>query len=97
MPPIEAETYLKGYSIEHLRELENTPLTTPEAREGFYFHESLKQLFKLIWEGFPKKHDNASGQQSFLDDMARGASRPLPSIRFRGTCSTPNARHCSTA
>ena len=71
--PIEAETYLKGYSIEHLRELENTPLTTPEAREGFYFHESLKQLFKLIWEGFPKKHDNASGQQSFLDDMARGA------------------------
>ena len=71
--PIEAETYLKGYSIEHLRELENIPLTTPEAREGFYFHESLKQLFKLIWEGFPKKHDNASGQQSFLDDMARGA------------------------
>lgn len=71
--PIEAETYLKGYSIEHLRELENTPLTTPEAREGFYFHESLKQLFKLIWEGFPKKHDHASGQQSFLDDMARGA------------------------
>lgn len=71
--PIEAETYLKGYSIEHLRELENTPLTTPEAREGFYFHESLKQLFRLIWEGFPKKHDNATGQQSFLDDAACGA------------------------
>ena len=71
--PIEAETYLKGYSIEHLRELENTPLTTPEAREGFYFHESLKQLFRLIWEGFPKKDDRATGQQSFLDDAACGA------------------------
>ena len=71
--PIEAETYLKGYSIEHLRELENTPLTTPEAREGFYFHESLKQLFGLIWEGFPKKDDHATGQQSFLDDAACGA------------------------
>ncbi len=71
--PIEAEAYLKGYSIEHLRELENTPLTTPEAREGFYFHESLKQLFRLIWEGFPKKDDRATGQQSFLDDAACGA------------------------
>lgn len=71
--PIEAETYLKGYSIEHLRELENTPLTTPEAREGFYFHESLKQLFRLIWEGVPKKDDRATGQQSFLDDAACGA------------------------
>lgn len=71
--PIEAETYLKGYSIEHLRELENTPLTTPEAREGFYFHESLKQLFRLIWEGFPKKDEHATGQQSLLDDAACGA------------------------
>ena len=71
--PIEAEAYLKGYSIEHLRELENTPLTTPEAREGFYFHESLKQLFRLIWEGFPKKDEHATGQQSLLDDAACGA------------------------
>lgn len=71
--PIEAEAYLKGYSIEHLRELENTPLTTPEAREGFYFHESLKQLFGLIWKGFPKKDDHATGQQSLLDDAACGA------------------------
>jgi hypothetical protein len=43
--PITAEAYLKGYSLEHLRELEQTPLTTPEAQDGTYFHESLKQLF----------------------------------------------------
>ena len=30
--PIAAEAYLKGYSLEHLRELEQVPLTTPEAQ-----------------------------------------------------------------
>lgn len=51
--PINAETYLKGYSLEHLRELEQVPLTTPAAEHGFYFHDSIKQLFGLIWQGFP--------------------------------------------
>ncbi len=62
--PIDAEAYLKGYSVEHLRELEQTPLTTSEAQEGTYFHESLKQLFGLIWRGFPRRTDN-SGQMDF--------------------------------
>ncbi|MGQ9951341.1 Eco57I restriction-modification methylase domain-containing protein [Pseudomonas aeruginosa] len=62
--PVDAEAYLKGYSVEHLRELEQTPLTTSEAQEGFYFHESLKQLFGLIWQGFPRRADN-SGQMDF--------------------------------
>lgn len=59
--PIDAEAYLKGYSIEHLRELEQTPLTTSEAQEGFYFHDSLKQLFSLIWQGYPRR-DAGAGQ-----------------------------------
>lgn len=62
--PIDAEAYLKGYSVEHLRELEQTPLTTSEAQEGYYLHESLKQLFGLIWQGFPRRADN-SGQMDF--------------------------------
>ncbi len=62
--PIDAEAYLKGYSVEHLRELEQTPLTTSEAQGGYYFHESLKQLFGLIWQGFPRRADN-SGQLDF--------------------------------
>lgn len=64
--PIDAEAYLKGYSVEHLRELEQTPLTTSEAQEGYYFHESLKQLFGLIWQGFPRRSDH-SGQMDFAD------------------------------
>lgn len=77
--PIQAEAYLKGYSVEHLRELEQTPLTTDEARNGFYFHDSLQQLFGLIWQGFPRR-DAGSGQQELeaglaptLDDIAPGS------------------------
>ncbi|WP_250525241.1 class I SAM-dependent DNA methyltransferase [Caballeronia sp. GAWG2-1] len=58
--PIDAEAYLKGYSVEHLRQLEQTPLTIPEAQNGFYFHDSLKQLFNLIWQGFPARDANSS-------------------------------------
>lgn len=66
--PIQAEAYLKGYSVEHLRELEQIPLTTDEARNGFYFHESLQQLFGLIWQGFPRR-DAGSGQQELGSDL----------------------------
>lgn len=58
--PITAEAYLKGYSLEHLRELVDQPLTSAEALEGTYFHESLQQLFGLIWEGFPRRDAQAA-------------------------------------
>ena len=53
--PVNAKAYLKGYSLEQLRNLENLSLTTPEALEGTYIHESIQRLFRLIWEGFPAK------------------------------------------
>ena len=67
--PITAESYLKGYSLEHLRELEQTPLTTTEAQDGTYFHESLKQLFTLIWEGFPRRGAQGGQQDELLADV----------------------------
>lgn len=51
--PVNAKAYLKGYSLEQLRDLENLSLTTPEALDGVYIHESIKRLFQLIWDGFP--------------------------------------------
>lgn len=51
--PINAKAYLRGYSLENLRDLEKLQLTTPEALEGTYIHDSLKRLFDLIWGGFP--------------------------------------------
>jgi hypothetical protein len=58
--PVNAKAYLKGYSLEQLRDLENLSLTTPEALDGTYIHESIQRLFKLIWDGFPSK-DAAHG------------------------------------
>lgn len=67
--PVQDETYLKGYSVEHLRDLENVPLSTDEARNGTYFHQSLTRLFRMIWEGYPTRslESMASGQQQLGD------------------------------
>ena len=51
--PINAKAYLRGYSLENLRDLERVTLTTPQALDGSYIHDTLTKLFRLIWEGFP--------------------------------------------
>lgn len=51
VPIQRSETYLKGYSLESLRDLELVPLNTDEARNGYYFDETLKRLFSLIHSG----------------------------------------------
>ncbi len=67
--PVQAAAYLRGYSLEHLRDLENLSLTTPEALDGTYIHESLQALFNLIWDGFPVS-GKSGGQHSvtFIDN-----------------------------
>ncbi|EAR23007.1 Eco57I restriction-modification methylase domain-containing protein [Nitrococcus mobilis] len=55
--PVASETYLKGYSLEHLRELELMPLTSEAERGGRYFHDSLDRLFHLVHEGYQPKQD----------------------------------------
>jgi hypothetical protein len=46
-----SEIYLKGYSLESLRDLERTPLHTPPARDGLYFDHTLRRLFTLVATG----------------------------------------------
>ena len=50
--PMKAESYLKGYSLEALRDLEQVPLTTPLAQNGYYLNESLNRLFTLVDDGY---------------------------------------------
>ena len=50
--PVNAEAYRKGYSLEHLRALELVRLTADESLNGYYIHESIQTLFRLIREGF---------------------------------------------
>lgn len=69
--PVSSQTYLKSYSLEHLRELELVPLTSEAERQGSYLHESLSQLFRLVNEGYSPKddmlaeHSQQSGRDAF--------------------------------
>ncbi len=51
VPIQKSEIYAKGYSLESLRDLELTPLNTPASRDGSYFDDTLRKLFRLIGEG----------------------------------------------
>ncbi|WP_290652222.1 hypothetical protein [Aquisalimonas sp.] len=55
--PVTSETYLKGYSLEHLRELEMVPLTSESERRGRYFHDTLNRLFNLVFDGYRPTQD----------------------------------------
>ncbi|WP_233962469.1 class I SAM-dependent DNA methyltransferase [Shewanella indica] len=50
--PMTATTYLQGYSLETLRDLEMVSLSSEEDRNGRYLHDSLEMLFKLVREGY---------------------------------------------
>jgi hypothetical protein len=50
--PMKSEAYRTGYSLEALRDLEQIPLTTPQAQNGYFIHASLERLFQLMAQGF---------------------------------------------
>ncbi|RMG95049.1 MAG: hypothetical protein D6708_03600, partial [Candidatus Dadabacteria bacterium] len=51
---MKSDAYRLGYSLESLRDLELVRLTTEESRNGYFLDESLKLLFRLVHEGWPK-------------------------------------------
>jgi hypothetical protein len=68
VPVNKSEVYLKGYSLESLRDLELQPLPNQQAREGHYFDLTLRRLFKLVAQGC-----GLAGQQAGLRDVTQGA------------------------
>lgn len=60
--PMDDEAYAKGYSLEILRDLEQTPLKSDSSRNSYFFHDSLWQLFSLISAGY---NDSAAERLSF--------------------------------
>ena len=50
--PHKSAAWRSGYSLEGLRDLEMVRLTSEESRQGRFFHDSLQQLFKLIYQGY---------------------------------------------
>ena len=84
VPIQKSETYLKGYSLEHLRDLELTPLHTPESRDGDYFDATLRGLFRLIGRGCgPKQQSSHIFHSASVQDVFTLA--PLDSRLFDET------------
>jgi hypothetical protein len=50
--PMKSDEYRLGYSLESLRDLEQVPLTTEAAQNGYFIDHSLRKLFKLVNDGF---------------------------------------------
>lgn len=59
--PISDSVYQKGYSLEMLRDLEQTPLQTDHEANGHFFHDSLHQLFQLMGAGY-RENENGSNK-----------------------------------
>jgi hypothetical protein len=70
--PMGAEEYARGYSLEVLRELEQVPLTTPAARDGYFFHESLQKLFALVNDGWEPTQATLVYGERGADYLERG-------------------------
>jgi len=49
--PDKSEAFVKGYSLETLRDLELMPLLTDSDKNGYYFHESIALYFDMIYNG----------------------------------------------
>ncbi|MBP7544619.1 MAG: class I SAM-dependent DNA methyltransferase, partial [Acidovorax sp.] len=72
VPINKSEVYLKGYSLESLRDLELQPLPTPQAQEGTYFDQTLRRLFSLVAQGC-----GLAGEQAKLRDVVRDTHLPV--------------------
>ncbi|TLF53268.1 hypothetical protein FEI13_01325 [Halomonas urmiana] len=57
--PVDSPVYLSGYSLEGLRQLEMTPLTSERERQGSFLHHSITRLFRLVHEGVEAPHTDS--------------------------------------
>ncbi|NLK72666.1 MAG: class I SAM-dependent DNA methyltransferase [Clostridiales bacterium] len=56
--PMKSQAYMQGYSLESLRDIaDSIREETSEVGEGYYLHETLTQLFDLIYNGYPKTEE----------------------------------------
>ncbi|MEE8300960.1 MAG: hypothetical protein V3S24_00840, partial [Candidatus Tectomicrobia bacterium] len=82
--PIDDDVYRLGYSLESLRDLEQMPLTAA-TEDGTYFHAHLKQLFRLIHQGFHPNQALDNNEQMPFDVTAETRAfvlRPLTATLF---------------
>jgi type II restriction/modification system DNA methylase subunit YeeA len=71
--PLKSMTYLKGYSLETLRDLEMVQLTNETDKQGRYLHDSLNILFRLIHTGYDQSAQNKKNKDGLtIESEATG-------------------------
>lgn len=70
--PMDDPAYAKGYSLDILRDLEQTPLRSQQSQNSYFFHDSLQTLFELIRDGH-----NASLGTSHISFSVKKIDSPL--------------------
>ncbi|WP_419776694.1 Eco57I restriction-modification methylase domain-containing protein [Malaciobacter marinus] len=63
--PSKSEAFIKGYSLETLRDLELMPLLTDSDKNGFYFDDSISLYFDMIYNGRVSHRGNMTGKEIF--------------------------------
>ncbi len=81
--PVDSEAYRKGYSLEHLRDLEMVRLTSEESLDGYYLHHSIRILFDLVRDGFDGSHRGGAADLLATGTGARSRPRPPQPGRLR--------------
>jgi hypothetical protein len=67
--PVRSEEYLKGYSLESLRDLEMASLESERDRDGLFFDRSIRLLFRMIFDGHSPAAQSELGASSIHDDF----------------------------
>ncbi|MFZ4778203.1 MAG: Eco57I restriction-modification methylase domain-containing protein, partial [Terrimicrobiaceae bacterium] len=67
--PVRSEEYLKGYSLESLRDLEMAPLESERDHDGLFFDRSIRLLFRMIFDGHAPAAQGELGASSIHDDF----------------------------
>lgn len=78
--------YAKGYSLDMLRELEQVKLNSQSSKDGYFFHDTLQNLFTLLNRGYRiNEVNNKSFTISRLDTplFDEGKFTHLQGIKFR--------------
>lgn len=73
--PMGSDVYREGYSLETLRDLEQTELLTQEDEEGYFIDSSIRRLFKLLWEGYPVQNFEQLDLQSIQEEVVHNTFR----------------------
>jgi hypothetical protein len=63
--PSKSEAFIKGYSLENLRDLELMPLLTDSDKNGYFFDESISLIFDMIYNGRVSHRANLTGKDLF--------------------------------